>query len=231
MTKFAITYWQSYQYSLTVDAAEVIPAVREWAEKAHDPDGAIARTLAELEAGRIPADLFIVAEALEEDGQMVADDGAAPDSSDEPGDYSVELVQGMSAGVKWREDPDGVGPGGDVGGDYQAGEAWSFRLTSEQAPLSLITVYVFAEALRVNHGDGDEPSGEYGVTVMTEFLTCTDMSDPGGTETWSDCDYDYEADPIAYDSAEEADRAAKALAEIWAVHRDRFEWDGEPSCR
>jgi hypothetical protein len=92
MAKLAITYWQSYQYSLTVDAAEVIPAVREWAEKAHDPDGAIAATLAELEAGRIPEDLEIVAEALEEDGQMVAGDGAAPDSSDAPGDYTVEAV-------------------------------------------------------------------------------------------------------------------------------------------
>jgi hypothetical protein len=135
----------------------------------------------------------------------------------------------MNAIVKWREDPDGVGPGGDVGGDYQVGEAWSFRLTSEQAPRSLITVYVFAEALRVNHGHGEVPSGEYGVTVMTEYLTCTDVSDPGGTETWSDMDYDTEADPLAYDSAEEADKAAKTLAGIWAVNPGRFEWDGKPS--
>jgi hypothetical protein len=65
--------------------------------------------------------------------------------------------------------------------------------------------------------------------VMTEFLTCTDISDPGGTETWSDADYDYEADPIAYDSAEEADKAARELAEIQAARPDRFAWNGKPS--
>jgi hypothetical protein len=92
MATFAVTYWQSHQYSLTVDTAEVIPAVRDWAGKASDPDGRIARTLADLEAGCIPSDLYIVAEALEEDGQLVAADDAEPDSSDEPSDYNVEVV-------------------------------------------------------------------------------------------------------------------------------------------
>jgi hypothetical protein len=92
--KLAITYWQSHQHSLTVDSGEVLPALRDYAAKAHDPDGRIARTLADIEAGRVPSDLEIVADALEEDGQTVADADAEPDSSDEPGDYTVEVVTG-----------------------------------------------------------------------------------------------------------------------------------------
>jgi hypothetical protein len=127
----------------------------------------------------------------------------------------------VPAKVTWHTQEPAVGPGGDVGGDNQAGEAWTVRLLSDDAPLSMITMYFFA----------DRGPEDYGVTMMTEFLTCTDVSDPGGTETWSDYDYDYEADPLAYDTAEEADEAAKSLAGIWAANPGRHEWDGLPDYR
>ena len=128
----------------------------------------------------------------------------------------------------WDVQQPAVTAGGDVGGDYQAGEAWSVRLASPEVYGALITVYVFAEALTVNHGHGDERSGVYRVTVMTEYLTCTDTGDPGGTETWSDYRYDNNADPLAYGSAAEADDAALKLARVYADTPHRFSWDGEP---
>jgi hypothetical protein len=129
----------------------------------------------------------------------------------------------------WTIQEPAVSAGGDVGGDYQAGEAWSVRLTSPDVHGALITVYVFAEALRVNRGHGEVASGEYGVMVMTEYLTCTDMDDPGGTETWSDYKYDNTADPLAYPIGADADTAARALAGLYARHPERFSWwDGKP---
>ena len=48
----------------------------------------------------------------------------------------------------------------------------------------------------------DERPGEFVVQRETEFLTCTDPSDPGGTEIWSEDNIDdlYEM----YDSVPEA---------------------------
>lgn len=124
--------------------------------------------------------------------------------------------------ITWQVQDPAVAPGGDVGGDYQAGEAWSVRLASDQVPGALITVYAFAEALH------DPDDGRYRVQVMTEYLTCTDISDPGGTETWSDYVYDGTADPRVYGDGDEADAAARKLAEGYAASPDRFSWDGEP---
>jgi len=132
--------------------------------------------------------------------------------------------------IRWQTQDPAVAPGGDVGGDYQAGEAWSVRLASDQVPGALITVYVFAEAGRRRDPDmGDVPAdGEYHVQVMTEYLTCTDISDPGGTETWSDMVYDDAASPRTYNDGDEADQAARKLAGAYAANPGRFGWDGEP---
>jgi hypothetical protein len=128
--------------------------------------------------------------------------------------------------VTWTVQAPAVTEGGDVGGDYQAGEAWSVRLASAQVPGAMINLYAFAEALRVNHGMGEVPSGEYCVQVMTEYLTCTDTADPGGTETWSDMVY--ATRPDVYATTGDADRDARKLAEAYAAHPEAFGWDGEP---
>jgi hypothetical protein len=87
-----ITYWQCAQYELTVDPADVLPAMRYYEEKIGGE--AIRRALADLEAGRVPPDTGIIGDALTEDGQMTAGDFAekiiewAP-----PEDYTVEVVR------------------------------------------------------------------------------------------------------------------------------------------
>jgi hypothetical protein len=135
--------------------------------------------------------------------------------------------------TRWQAQDPAVCAGGDVGGDYQAGEAWSVRLASSQVPGALITVYAFAEACRRHDPDmGDVPAdGEYTVQVMIEYLTCTDVTDPGGTETWSDMVYDSAADTQVYSDGDEADAAARKLAEAYAANPGRFGWRGKPFYR
>jgi hypothetical protein len=84
-----LTYWQSGKYELTVSAEEVIPALRKYAQESQRPDA--QRALADLEAGRVPADLGAIADALADDGQVVAG-GAPPVEYDVPDDYTVEVL-------------------------------------------------------------------------------------------------------------------------------------------
>jgi hypothetical protein len=126
--------------------------------------------------------------------------------------------------ITWKAQQPAVTGGGDVGGDYQAGEAWSVRLVSDQAPGALIDVYVFAEARLPDQDDG----APYHVQVMTEYLTCTDMNDPGGTETWSDYVYPAPGGHAGYDDGTGADKAAWNLAAAFAAHPEIFSWDGKP---
>src|SRR6516225_7861901 len=80
---------------------------------------------------------------------------AARSAADSKGRGGRALAGGPAM-TTWEVQQPAVTAGGDVGGDYQAGEAWSVRLASPEVYGALITVYVFAEALTVNHGHGDE---------------------------------------------------------------------------
>jgi len=61
---------------------------------------------------------------------------------------------------------------------------------------------------------------------MIEFCICTDRDHPWDTEQWSDETYDYGADPLAYTTIEDVDRAAKEVAERFAENAGYFAWDG-----
>jgi hypothetical protein len=100
------------------------------------------------------------------------------------------------------------------------------RFLSKDKPLSVITLSVYAEAA---HDGSGVPTGEYYLESASEFLTCTDPEDPGGTETWSRYEYDAETGLYPYDftSLEESDKMARLVAESYAK-TDAFFWDGEP---
>jgi hypothetical protein len=85
---------------------------------------------------------------------------------------------------EWRLDGTGITDGGDVGGDIQAGNAWSVRYVRDDMPGSLITETVYAVKTPSGRGHG------YAYQIQTEFLICTDPADPGGTEVWSDLTYE-----------------------------------------
>jgi hypothetical protein len=99
MAKFAVTYWQPAQYAITVDGAEILPAVRGYAAEIERCGNAVpanlAQAIADLEAGRVPpADTFrLLASALERDGQVVALSTAQPDEWGAPEDYNVEVLK------------------------------------------------------------------------------------------------------------------------------------------
>jgi hypothetical protein len=90
--KLEITYWQSHKYRLIVDSDEVLPALRDFEGVGEYGATPVAEVIADLEAGRVPRDWEVVAAALEEDGQLVAGDGAGTYDADEPGDYEIAVV-------------------------------------------------------------------------------------------------------------------------------------------
>lgn len=122
----------------------------------------------------------------------------------------------------WRRTGE-VFKGGDTGGDMQAGEAWTVVYVHDGQPRSMVTEYFYA-AVGINDVDHDGP---FHVTGQVEYLTCTDITDPGGTETWAD--YTYTDLPGTYSTLEAADVAARARAD-----RSRaidIPWDGITSQR
>jgi len=114
-------------------------------------------------------------------------------------------------------------------GDNQAADNWGVRLRNDALPNAVVDVDYCAEFTRAEE-EGDDP--EYAVTGMIHFTVCDDPDDPGGTETWADIEYDYDADPLGYTDLAEADQAAKFQAQRWIWDAGKFlVWDGQPFSR
>jgi hypothetical protein len=87
---------------------------------------------------------------------------------------------------------------------------------------ALVSAYFFGARLRT-YG-AEQPAGDDGfwVAEQVEFLLCTDPTDPGGTEVWSDIQYhDY---PDRYVNADVAERVARQMAEDASC--EAVTWDG-----
>jgi hypothetical protein len=127
----------------------------------------------------------------------------------------------------WHPDGKGILPGGDVG-DIQAGDSYSVRFVRDDMPGSLITVKVYAVEPHFVGVPGPQGAGaEYAWQEQVEFMVCEDPADPGGTETWSDVEY--EDSDLVYETLAEADRAARSVAEGELRHHAATqEWDGKP---
>jgi hypothetical protein len=130
------------------------------------------------------------------------------------GDQDKAMGYGM-----WQPDGSGVQPGGHVGGDIQRGGSFAIRYVRADLPGSMIT----RTAYPVEY---DHLPGEFAVQVQTGWLVCTDPSDPGGTEVWSDYAYDdgYET----YGSAAAARAAASRVATELLRDAGSHDWDGQP---
>jgi hypothetical protein len=119
----------------------------------------------------------------------------------------------------WKADG-GIGPGGDVGGDCQAGEAYDVRFFHPKMHGALVTAYAYA-------AEYDRNPGEFLVQVQTEFMICRDPADPGGTEEWSDATYQDE--DRTWDTLAGADKAARETGGKILRSAGRVEWDGNPA--
>lgn len=123
----------------------------------------------------------------------------------------------MSSGSPWKSVPPGLCPGGDVGGDIQAGDAWDIRFWRDDQPKAVVTVWVYPV-----QRDGQR---HYRVQAQTELTICTDRGDPGSTEEWADAFY-YD-EPGTHDTLSGAEQAARELAERYAAGRVHVtSWDG-----
>ena len=120
----------------------------------------------------------------------------------------------------WQADGTGVQPGGDIGGDIQAGDSYSVRYRRADLPGSMITWTAYPV-------EYDNCPGEFVVQTQTEWLVCEDPSDPGGTEIWSEvsCKDD---DGAIYDSAADAEAAACEAATVMLGHAGIQYWNGLP---
>lgn len=92
-------------------------------------------------------------------------------------------------GGNWTEvEPLGPCVAGDIGGDEQVSTAWSRQFALPRRadgglPLLTVSYYVALE----NHNDEDDK--RVFLRRHVEFLVCDDLSDPGGTERWSEYGY------------------------------------------
>jgi hypothetical protein len=122
-------------------------------------------------------------------------------------------------GPPWLRDQRGGGvlPGGDVGGDAQLDESFSVRFHHHDHPRALVTFYYYAAL------DLDDLTTVF-VEQQTEYMVCTDPSDPGSTELWSD--YRYRPVATGFESVEAATAAAKQAAEAHLVCDE--DWSGRP---
>lgn len=104
-------------------------------------------------------------------------------------------------------------PGGDIGGDDQAGDSYSLRYHLQDDPRRIVTVYTYPV----------EDRGRYRVETQTELMVCDDPRDPGTTEQWSDAIY-ATARPV-FSSVAEAGRHAEQL--IRDHRASDIRWDGK----
>jgi hypothetical protein len=117
--------------------------------------------------------------------------------------------------VIWVErEPLGPGIGGDVGGDYQTGEAFcrSWKAPLPDGMWAVITDYWYSVQY---------PGRSVGIERQTEFLICTDPDMPGHTEVWGDARFQ----DVAGESSEERARGMCARVD---VADELFAWDGRP---
>jgi hypothetical protein len=127
----------------------------------------------------------------------------------------------------WRPDKAGVSQGGDIGGDIQASDSWAVRFVRDDQPAgpgsaSLVTVTCYGTE------DEENNPGEFGIVREVEYLICTDPDDPGGTELWSEYEYDDvfpDQDPR---TAEEAGCLARDEAEAALNDAGELAWNGRP---
>lgn len=131
--------------------------------------------------------------------------------------------------------PHGVTDEGDIGGDIQAGTAWSRRFVQYVSATRLWAVitdsYYLAECdhdedQRETDADGS-PRCEYCGLVkwiqnQTEYIICRDFRDPGGTEEWADYEYDNSAGDFDWQMTDEYARSCAARLRVDAY--------GPPGC-
>lgn len=106
----------------------------------------------------------------------------------------------------------------DIGGDYQAGKAYSRRYTSPQQPEALVEVYFYPEQIN---------PARWGVRRAITYTLCADTRRPGDTEWWSDTCYDLDREPHRALATTLADAEHAAKTEMERFDPATLNWNGE----
>ena len=117
-------------------------------------------------------------------------------------------VEPPSDATPWQRCLPEVCQAGDVGGDVQVSDAWEARW-QRQLPDGHTARVTRAYYVAADQVDGTA-DGPVHLECQTEYLVCTDVSDPGGTEVWGD--YTYATVPLPTRPDAEAARRAVAAA-------------------
>jgi hypothetical protein len=139
----------------------------------------------------------------------------------------VVIAADRLADGRWRElAPLGPYDAGEIGGDIQMGAAWTrqFALRRPDGQWAVITDSFYAACNDGVSGPVTDESELY-VQNQIQWLVCTDLSDLGGTETWSDHEYEDEERVYRMDELERVDERARIRAARKDV--DSYSWDGE----
>lgn len=93
----------------------------------------------------------------------------------------------------WARQEPLVFSGGDCGGDIQTGESFTARWVADlgDGTFGLVTRSFYTAHAQQDEGDAVGLNGTYEpyLECQTEYLICTDPSDPGGTAEWSEYGY------------------------------------------
>lgn len=123
---------------------------------------------------------------------------------------------------QWQRAEPLVGPGGDCGGDIQAGDAYNARWLQPRADggTAMVTRSYYV-------ADNDEATY---LECQTEYLVCSDPDDPGGTEVWADYRYrelqDGPAQPNDDDAWLAALGAVEPTTDEWSTLASPYDEDG-----
>lgn len=126
----------------------------------------------------------------------------------------------------WTRSLPEVMEGGDVGGDLQISEVYEVRWYRQlvDGRFALVSRRYYVSAPSPHRFKADDLF----IECQTEYLVCTDLDDPGGTEDWSRYVYRDVVEPVDSASNESARLAAENAPEPnddewYSVSGDQFQ--------
>lgn len=125
--------------------------------------------------------------------------------------------RGWHKGETWR-----YGLGSGASPDDRVGTSFETRYWKEvDGEFFVATEEYFVVTVEPSQA---RPHGSYGLVGAYQFSVCTDVDDVGGTEVWSDCEYDHGLTAFFCDDLAKAE--ALCRQEALSDQRHTLSWDG-----
>lgn len=127
----------------------------------------------------------------------------------------------MSNATIYTEQGEFSANGGDVGGDNQVTDAANRRFVAKlpEGNFAVIDVYAFGTSEEMEEG----AYAQRDVTEMTFYTVCTDPTDPGSTEVYSDVTYEF---PFAMEPKDDEQASEWAQNYVKSLSASDYTWSG-----